>query len=97
MAEQGKTGGKTIEPFKTGDKTRTARQAGVMNEIIKALNTLQNMTVSPQEFGKFIYSDANIILQLDQTLGIPDPPTTGTWFLGAIDGVIQWIDSTNCP
>jgi len=29
---------------------------------------------------------------------IPAPPDTGTWFLGAIDGVLTWIDSTeDCP
>jgi hypothetical protein len=27
---------------------------------------------------------------------IPDPPTTGTYVLGAIDGVIQWLATEDC-
>jgi hypothetical protein len=34
---------------------------------------------------------------LEFTLTLPSPPGTGTWLLGSIDGVIQWIDSTTCP
>ncbi len=25
-----------------------------------------------------------------------DPPDTGTWILGSIDGTCQWIDTTTC-
>jgi hypothetical protein len=25
-----------------------------------------------------------------------DPPGSGTWFIGSIDGTCQWIDSTTC-
>jgi len=25
-----------------------------------------------------------------------DPPGSGTWILGSIDGVCQWIDTTTC-
>jgi hypothetical protein len=25
-----------------------------------------------------------------------DPPGSGTWILGSIDGMCQWIDSTTC-
>jgi hypothetical protein len=26
-----------------------------------------------------------------------DPPGSGTWILGSIDGTCQWIDTTSCP
>jgi hypothetical protein len=68
MATEGQSGGKQIARLKTGDKTRTARHADVMNEIIDALNALQNMTVSPTGTGKFIYSDANAVLDLTNAL-----------------------------
>jgi len=65
MADEGKTGGKKIARLEKGDKTRTARHAEVMNEIIAAINALNNITVSPAGIGKFIYSDGNVVLQLN--------------------------------
>jgi hypothetical protein len=26
-----------------------------------------------------------------------DPPGSGTWVLGSVDGTCQWIDTTVCP
>ncbi len=26
-----------------------------------------------------------------------DPPDSGTWILGSVDGTCQWIDTTTCP
>ena len=28
--------------------------------------------------------------------GLPAPPEEGTWFLGSIDGEIQWIEAEGC-
>ena len=39
--------------------------AAVMNEIIDAINALMSMTVSPQGVGKLVYSDGNVVLQLN--------------------------------
>jgi hypothetical protein len=61
MAE-GESGGKKIERLAKGDKTRTARHASVMNELIDKVNLLLAMTVSPMTKGKFIFSDANVVL-----------------------------------
>src|SRR5216117_3317506 len=82
MAEQTFNAGATIEPFKAGDKERTARQADVMNEIINRLNSLLSMTVA-DNLGKFIYADANVVLQLidiatlDLNVCMDDPDNPG--------------------
>ena len=34
-------------------------------ELVKAMNALQNMTVSPTDAGKFVPSDGNIVLALN--------------------------------
>lgn len=62
-----------------GDKARTARHADVMNEIIDRLNAVLSMTLSPGGIGKFVYSDGNVVLQLNTT---DTCPTGG----GGIDG-----------
>ena len=99
MAE-GSTGDLIIERLRPGDKTRTARHAGVMNEIIDRLNAFTNATVKISEgeaaAGKFILSDSNMVLDLKQGLGIPAPPDTGTYVLGSIDSEVQWIATETC-
>ena len=97
MAEQSGSSRK-IERLKKGDKERTARHADVMNELIDQLNAWGAIKVSPDGGGKFIFSDANVILQLAKNLGIPDPPGSGTYWLAAIDGVVSWQPTTtDCP
>ncbi len=64
MAE-GQSGGQQIARLEKGDSTRTAQHADVMNEIIDAANKFYSMTVTPQGAGKFIWADANGVLQLD--------------------------------
>ncbi len=99
MAE-GATGGQQIARLEKGDSTRTARHADVMNEIIDAINKLYAMTVTPQGAGKFIWADANGVLALDGSLGggcgDAEPDPVGTFVCGSIDGVKQWIETTDC-
>jgi len=97
MAE-GNVGGKEIQRLAKGDKSRTARHSDMMNEIIDALNALQNITISPQSLGKFVYAAGNVVLQLNlaNASNIPDPPPSGTFVLGAIDGGVQWIATQDC-
>ena len=34
---------------------------------------------------------------LDQKEGLPDPPSgSGTYVLGCVDGVIQWLETEGC-
>jgi hypothetical protein len=95
MAEGG-TGGKKIERLSKGDSTRTARHADVMNEIIDRVNSFLGMTVTPKGKGKFIFSESNIVLDASKMGGVPDPPATGTYVLGAIDSVVQWMATDLC-
>lgn len=62
---QGGTGGQQIARLEKGDSTRTAMHADVMNEIIDAINKMLALTVSPQDAGKFIWADANGVLQIE--------------------------------
>ncbi len=96
MAE-GQTGTPAkIERLKKGDSSRTARHADVMNEIIDKLNAILSLTVSPTGAGNFIFSDSNGILRLDISGGCGNPPTTGTYVCGAIDGTQQWLSTEEC-
>ena len=29
-------------------------------------------------------------------VGIPDAPVSGTWVLGSVNGVVEWINTTSC-
>lgn len=93
---QSPTTPREIQRLDKGDKTRTARHASVMNEIIDRVNALTNLRVQPgkDENGKFLLSDSNAILQTP--LGIPTPPSSGTYVLGAINGAVQWIATEQC-
>ena len=69
----------------------------VANEVIDRLN--RPLEVSPSGAGKFIESDANVVLQLEDTgggCGDTEPPTEGTFICGSIDGVKQWIETSDC-
>ncbi len=54
----------------------------------------------PMTFGLPIPSQP---IQTDDPSGNPcmeaagDPPGSGTWVLGSVDGTCQWIDTTTCP
>ncbi len=76
MAE-GATGGQQIALLEKGNSDRTAQHADVMNEIINAINKLYAMTVTPQGAGKFIWSDANGILDISGGAGGGVTVTTG--------------------
>jgi hypothetical protein len=39
----------------------------IVADLVKAVNALQNMTVSPPGVGKFVSSDGNVVLQLETT------------------------------
>ena len=80
-----------IRELKKGDSTRTAMHTAVMNEIIGKLNNLLSMEVKGQ--GKFHYSDGNIVLEAN---GFPPPPSSGTFVLGAIESLVQWIATEEC-
>ncbi len=64
---QGETGGEEIATFEVGNSDRTPMHADAMNEIVDSLNALKQMTVSPTEAGKLVWSDSNVVLQLDAT------------------------------
>ena len=97
MAE-GATGGVKIARLNKGDSKRTAMHADVMNEIIDRLNALLSMTVSPARAGKFTYADANVVLESKASggCGDTDPPATGTFVCGSVDGVKQWLATDDC-
>lgn len=100
MATEGQSGAQQIARLEKGDSTRTAMHADVMNEIIDAVNRMLALTVSPQGAGKFIWSDANGVLQIEASTGTgcgdEEPPDEGTFVCGSVDGVKQWIETTDC-
>jgi hypothetical protein len=67
MANEGATGGVKIARLEKGDRKRTALHADMMNEIIDKVNSLLSMSVSPDGAGKFIYADANTVLEIKAT------------------------------
>lgn len=83
MADDGGGGLKNIARLSTGDKSRTARHASVMNELIDRVNALSNVRVTTQKTttpdekpsGKQIVSDANSVLTLKLPQGGELPPT----------------------
>ncbi len=98
MADEGTSGGQEIARLEKGDSTRTARHADVMNEIIDAINKMYAMQVTPQGAGKFIWADANGVLDLSGGGGCGDsePAAEGTFVCGSVDGVKQWLATSDC-
>ena len=98
MAAEGQKGGNQIARLQKGKSDRTARHADVMNEIIDALNKLIMLTVKPDGAGKLMMADGNAVLQLTGAAACApsQPPGSGTWIWGSVDGVCQWIETTNC-
>jgi hypothetical protein len=97
MAEGG-TSGQKIQRLKKGDSARTAQHADVMNEIIDKLNTLLSIKIVPTSAGEFFYSEGNVVLLLSSSggCGATAPPTSGTVVCGSVNGVAQWIATTEC-
>src|SRR5262245_43430275 len=99
MADEQKAGSKQkIARLEKGNTTRTARHAAVMNEIIDAINARYALKVSPDDAGKFFFSDSNAVLALGDVGGGcgGDPPATGTYVCGAIDGITSWLATQEC-
>lgn len=97
MADEGGSGSRKIARLTKGDKTRTARHAAVMNEIIDRLNAFSNAKVIREKAnsdgsasGKIVQSDANWVLHLKDGLGVPNPPTSGIYALIDRDGTVSW-------
>ncbi len=102
MADEGKGGsGKKIERLVKGDHTRTLMHTDVGNQLIERVN--RPLEVSPTGAGKFIESDANVVLQLfPGTDTFPDPEDTAktyVWFAEFVDGAwdFSWKETTECP
>jgi hypothetical protein len=89
-----------IAEFTKGDKERTAMHAESINELVKAINKLLKMEVKPE--GKLTVSDANAVLEVSGTgcdegeSCVPDPPESGTFVLGGINGEMVWMSTQEC-
>lgn len=66
------------------------------NKLIDAINTWIAMKIIPDGVGTVKIEEGSMVIDLNP-IGFPTPPKPGTYVLTAIDGVLTWTATTECP
>jgi len=83
-----------IDELQKGDKTRTARHAAVMNEIITELNKLLEMSFAPEGIAQLVESEGSIKIMFNISDAVVTSGGGTMTFRVSIDGVATDVDIT---
>lgn len=60
------------------------------------LGSISYNRVSTEDGSSLIFSSSKLSQSSSPSINIPSPPSSGTYVLGSVNGVVTWIGTVNC-